>query len=468
MGKANFKKVILLISFVFCYQLAKAQDNSISIKDKLHAASKFWQEVNYNFVFFDKVNRKQWDSLFRETLIQIIDTKNDYEYFRLMEKFCAYLNDGHTNIYYPDYLSKDVMITNFGDYRLFVSNINNKAIVTRVNESKKDEISVGSEIIKVNGVETQDYLTKFVKPYVSSSTQYALQNQATYELLKGYKGEKYSVTFKTPQGKIFTKKLEHQVTTETEVFPPFKERNLLDYKILENGIHYLSLNSFEDEKIDSLFKSILPEIYEAKKIIIDLRYNGGGNTTIGFNILQYFTNDTILFGSKSITRQHIPTYKAWGAFLTPKDTLQDKPDWDMTKEDMTKSFLMANDLCFYSFPYAPTISRIRDKRINVPVVVLMGNNTASAAEDFLVYADPLPNFTFMGDKSYGSTGQPFLFNLPGGGRARVCTKKDIYPNGKEFVGYGVSPDIYVSYTFEDYLNSNDPVFNSAIKYLNEK
>jgi C-terminal processing protease CtpA/Prc len=98
----------------------------------------------------------------------------------------------------------------------------------------------------------------------------------------------------------------------------------------------------------------------------------------------------------------------------------------------------------------------------------MGNNTASAAEDFLIYADALPNFTFIGNKSYGSTGQPYLFDLPGGGRARVCTKKDVYPNGKEFIGYGISPDIYVNYTIEDYLNDNDPVLNEAIKYLSGK
>ncbi|MBL7728010.1 MAG: peptidase S41, partial [Dinghuibacter sp.] len=166
--------------------------------------------------------------------------------------------------------------------------------------------------------------------------------------------------------------------------------------------------------------------------------------------------------------QHIPTYKAWGAFLTPQDTLQAKPEWGMLKEEMTKSYLMSKDLYFYQFPYEPTVSGLKKKRIVAPVVVLIGNGTASAAEDFLIYADPLPNFTFMGDKTYGSTGQPYLFDLPGGGRARVCTKKDVYPDGKEFIGYGISPDIYVRYTLEDYIQNNDPVLKSAVKYLSGK
>jgi hypothetical protein len=33
-----------------------------------------------------------------------------------------------------------------------------------------------------------------------------------------------------------------------------------------------------------------------------------------------------------------------------------------------------------------------------------------------------------------------------GGSARICTKKDTYPNGKEFVGYGIKPDIEVKRT----------------------
>ena len=65
-------------------------------------------------------------------------------------------------------------------------------------------------------------------------------------------------------------------------------------------------------------------------------------------------------------------------------------------------------------------------------------------------------------------GQPMLFELPGGGSARVCTQKDTYPSGKEFVGYGVQPDIAVKKTLEDYLEGNDPVLKKAIAHLEKK
>lgn len=57
----------------------------------------------------------------------------------------------------------------------------------------------------------------------------------------------------------------------------------------------------------------------------------------------------------------------------------------------------------------------------------------------------------MGERSFGSTGQPYYFDLPGGGSARGCTKKDVYPDGREFVGYGVKPDVEVKPTLQDFL-----------------
>jgi C-terminal processing protease CtpA/Prc len=74
----------------------------------------------------------------------------------------------------------------------------------------------------------------------------------------------------------------------------------------------------------------------------------------------------------------------------------------------------------------------------------------------------------IGENSYGSTGQPLMFNLPGGGSVRVCAKKDTYPDGREFVGYGVKPDIEVHMTVGDLLQKKDPVLESALGYLRSK
>lgn len=453
--KRSFTAFLFLIAFSAIAQIP----NTLTPADKIYGLSKFWQEVNYNFIYLDKIDRAMWDNKYKELIASVPNTKNDYEYYRELQKFCALLKDGHTNVYFPKGIEQ--MNTMFGDYRFFLENIDGKTIVTRTNLSKKEEIPFGSEIIEVNGKSTQQYIKENVAPYISSSTNYVLADWSVTRLLQGLEGETYSVKIRKPDNKVINLTLTHKKTEEKEVFPPFeKNRELLDFKWINSKIAYLSLNSFSNQKIDSLFVQKLPELYKAKALIVDLRYNGGGSTNIGTEILKYLTNDTILYGSKNSSRLHIPAFKAWGKFTAEKDTLNNA--W------AKKAYLTYNDRFYYDFEYEPDTIKLDAKRIVVPTVLLLGHNTASAAEDFLIYADNQKHMIKMGEKSFGSTGQPFLFDLPGGGSARICTKKDAYPDGREFVGYGIKPDVEVKPTLNDYLKKKDPVVDKAVEYLKKK
>lgn len=439
---------------------------TLTSSEKVYGLSKFWQEVNYNFVFLDKIGKERWDSAYRAFIPIVMETGDDFQYFRELQRFCALLKDGHTNVYLPRKKEYERMTTMFGDYRLFLQNIDGKAIVVRTNASKKNEIPVGSEIIEVNGIPTRNYIDQFVSPYISSSTDYVLQDWSVGGLLSGFAGESYSVKIRRPKGDVFTLQLTHAQTTEKEVFPPFDQNNdLLEFRWVDKNIAYVSLNSFDDPKIDSLFITKLPELNKAKALIIDLRKNGGGSTNIGFEIFKYLTTDRVVSGSKSVTRNHLPTYKAWGSGFTAKDTVAGKPEWGMTKEEVTKCYLAANDRYCYTFEFSPDTIRSVGKPVVVPTALLIGHNTASAAEDFLIYADQQKHMKKIGQNTFGSTGQPYRFELVGGATARVCTKKDTYADGREFVGYGIKPDIEVKQTVADYLSNSDPVMKKAVDYL---
>jgi C-terminal processing protease CtpA/Prc len=71
----------------------------------------------------------------------------------------------------------------------------------------------------------------------------------------------------------------------------------------------------------------------------------------------------------------------------------------------------------------------------------------------------------VGEASGGSTGQPLFFELPGGGNARVCTKRDTYPDGTEWVGNGIAPDILVRPTVADIRAGRDTVLERALELL---
>ncbi|NEW85218.1 MAG: peptidase S41 [Mariniphaga sp.] len=452
------KKKYTIIIMLFIAMIAKSQvPNTLTRQDKIFGLSKIWQEVNYNFIYLERIDRVKWDSTYRVMIKTVQETKNDYEYYRELQKFCAFLNDGHTFILLPKSIDSLLYTDMFGAYRIRLKNIGDKAIITHINESKKGELPIGSEIVEVNGLLTEEYINQFVAPYISSSTEYVLKDEGVEKLLMGLKGDEYRIKINTPDGKSKTITLIHDFTAEKEVYPPIQDKQLLDFRWYDNQFAYVALNSFRDPKIIELFLEKLPELQKAKGLIVDLRCNKGGNTRNGTGILQYLTNDTILYGAKSETRNHIPSFKAWGRYANPSDTSA----WSK------KSFLMSQDRYYYPFDYYPANFKPSNQKINIPTVLLIGHKTFSAAEDFLIFADNQKHMIKMGEASHGSTGEPLMFELPGGGFALVCTIKSTFPDGREFVGYGVKPDIEVKPTLNDFIQNNDPVLNSALTYLNQ-
>ncbi|MDD2265080.1 MAG: S41 family peptidase [Bacteroidales bacterium] len=459
---------ILMFCSIFCCSLNfitaqqitanyKLPDN-MTVGEKIYGLSKLWQEVNYNFVYLDKVDREGWNKAYQSAIQTVMHTTNDYEYYRELQKFCALLKDGHTNVYLPERIDTLIYNSDFGNYRLFLENVEGEAIIVRVNQSKKDELPVGSRILEVNRIPVWDYIDQYVAPNIGSSTEYVLKDLAVMRLLEGPVGATYTIKIQKPDGTPATLDLKHERSMEKEVYPSLEPDKLMDFKMYDQ-IAYVALNSFRNNGLDSLFAGILPQLSNAKGLIIDLRLNSGGSTNVGVNILEYITSDTLFYGPVSMSREHIPVFKAWGSSVRPQDTTRN--DW------RKKCLLYYQDKMYYTFDYSPWVCGPKSQRFVKPTVILTGHLTASAAEDFLVFADNQEHIIRMGEKTYGSTGQPFVFDLPGGGFAIVCTKKDVFKDGREFVGYGIVPHITVKRTLQDYLDQKDVVLEKALKYLSE-
>lgn len=148
----------------------------------------------------------------------------------------------------------------------------------------------------------------------------------------------------------------------------------------DNNIALIKLNSFSNKKIVDDFKQILPKLQKAKGLIIDLRFNGGGNTYNGVRILQYFVPDDVLYGMHSRSRMTIPSYKAWGSYMAAKDTINNAK--------AKKSYMAAHNELYHDIGVDTFKVEIDNKeKLIIPTVILTNNYTASAAEDFLIYAD---------------------------------------------------------------------------------
>jgi hypothetical protein len=234
--KQTFVIILIFISNLIYGQIP----NELTNAEKIYGLSKFWQEVNYNFVYLNKVDKTEWNNQYKKLITEVQNTANDYEYYRLLQKFCATLNDGHTNVWFPKEIQDKILNNDFGEYKIILSNIDGKAIITKVNKSKLSELPIGTEIIKVNGIPTKEYVNQNVKPYISSSTQHILNDLSITYMLEGFIGSKFKLELRLPNGNIKTINLTHKESTEQELYPEEKNE-LFEFKWINDETAYIAL-----------------------------------------------------------------------------------------------------------------------------------------------------------------------------------------------------------------------------------
>jgi C-terminal processing protease CtpA/Prc len=223
---------------------------------------------------------------------------------------------------------------------------------------------------------------------------------------------------------------------------------------------YIEITTFADSKVVDEFKKLMPLLSNQNAIIIDLRQNGGGSSRYAHEITKYFTDKKYFYGEQGSTRKHLASHKAWGAFNDEEYTKRlGFKVWKNAYLDYYK------DNVWELEKKEAIVNDITGEKLLMPLVILISNNTASAAEDFLIGMRYLERATFIGQKTYGSTGQPIFFALPNEGSFRICTRKCTYPDGKKFVGIGIIPDIEIEPNLNYYISGEDIVLKKATVYL---
>lgn len=455
------KRIFITLLLLILYLSDFAQgSNTLSNSDKVFGLSKFWQEVNYNFANFDLIPTLNWDSTYKVYIQKVLETKTDFEYYQVLLRFCALLKDGHTRIYYPSNYYSKRSATMFGDYQLYIENIENRAIIVRTNASKAKEIPIGSEIIEVNGKSIEEYLNDEVVPFVSASTDFVRRDWAVRAMLWGFWGEKFDLKIINPDGEVKSLSLTIQKSSESEYIPPIEKDELLTFKWLDHKIAYLSISTFHDPKVDTLFLEKLSDLKTAKGLIIDIRNNDGGSSEISRFIAKYLIEDSIVFSGLAKTRKNIADLKAYGTmyYYNPSDTVNNT--FKQMVYECTHNILWEDRGLYKLVDDIP-----KTIRILIPTVILMGHETGSSAEDFLLCFDKSKHVTKIGENSNGSSGVPFRFSLPGGGIGAVCTHHITYPDGRRFVVYGVKPDIEIHRSINDLINHHDRAVDEAIEFL---
>ena len=404
--------------------------------ERLAGFVKLWSEIKYNFAFFDQVPELDWDEVLKEYLPKVQQAESAEQYYRLLKQCVALLKDGHTSVGGP---SGEPMFRPPMEIR----SLRGKAVIVEITPADKiknpkrrqallkADLKLGEEITHIDGRPIKEILEQDIYPYIFASTGQWRDLKAYPKLSNGEDGTEVKLRIKGLDG------AERDVTLIRGTYPYTLRGQGFSFRKLADDIAYVNLHSFGSEEIVKQFDEVFEKIQKAKGLIIDVRENGGGSTSIGNAIISYLTNKP-LKGSHWKTRQYMPAFRAWGK----------KEQWYEGDHDI--------------------VMPRKEGTFNGPIVVLTGPDTYSAAEDFVVVLHASGRATVVGEKTGGSTGQPLRIDLPGGGSARICTKWDSYPDGREFVGVGIIPDVEVNPTLANIAAGHDVILEKGLEVVRSK
>jgi hypothetical protein len=422
--------------------------DKITNNEKVYWLGQIWSEIKYNFVNIDKL-KFDLDSLYKSYIPLVLNTKNDYEYYRTLQKFTAKMHDGHTQVWgnYSSYFDYEPILFRDFNKRVYAVSIPKK--------QGMDSTWLGAELIEIEGIPTAQYLESDIFPYVSASTEQSLWMQGVTKFQSDIRDHPFRGSIK--RSNVTIVKLDLQRNGEATRSPheeywgpksPYA-RNMVDLTWVQQDIALIDFNSFRSEEAIKEFDKVAGQLDRAKGVIIDLRRNGGGITQVAWHLQKYLTREKQFLSFGTETRINDGYGKSQGNY----------------REEYKKYFL--NKAYRSDKPEIITVSD-SIRRIKCPVVILIGRYTFSAAEDFLVNISEVPGRPkLIGEETGGSSGAPLLIpGMPGGLGVRICTLRESYPiSGKPFVNSGVKPDIEVRQTIEDYLKGKDIVLERAIEEL---
>jgi len=285
------------------------------------------------------------------------------------------------------------------------------------------EIGMESGVVKVispiddtpaakAGIKAGDYIVKIGDDQVQGKSL-----MEAVKLMRGPVGTSIELTIRRKNVK---KPLEFKITRK------IIEIKSVNSEILGKKKHlgYIRLKSF-NENSDKQFLDIVKKFEKDSKIkgyILDLRNNPGGLLTQAINITDFFLDDGEIVSTKG------------------------------RKTSENRKF------------FAKKGDQIKGK----PIIVLINNGSASASEIFAGALKDHKRAIILGENSYGKGSVQSIIPLRNGGGMRLTISKYYLPSGDSISEVGVTPDIVVEETGQDFkINSkNDNQLNYALKLFN--
>ncbi len=428
--------------------------------ERIYGLAEVYRMAKQHFAYFNQVPDLDWGQVFMDFLPQVEDEDDLYEYYRVLQRFIALLDDAHTQVYFPPSIYEEL-----DNLPLWLDVIENQWVVIErypTKEILKEDIPPGTVLESIEGMPPDEYFGERFFPYIAGSN---LERKHTVLNWEGKfpKNEKIKVQLLYPDGsrdkrvlRANKKSVEWTSDLLEKYREPFRRKPYFASNMLPGEILHVRYGQCTN-RCQSAFQELIVDHRDRwpKGLILDLRGNGGGST---------------------------PSPAARRLLSKPMKNMQLKTPWSisyiearMPSLELSEKFFSV-EMRYYGLDekfsrgwFTPGLSENEEEPLPIhydgPLVILTDGYTFSAAEGFSDLLKGNGSGTVVGERTFGSTGQPLFFDLPGGGRCRICTIQTRFPDGTEFVGPGIEPDIPVERTIKGIAEGKDEVLEKGLETL---
>ena len=377
-----------------------------------------WGVLDRFYPFFDLVGRELDDQLL-DSLDEVALLADDDRrgFMGALGHFMHDLYDGHG--FYSDWA---------GDWPsgyliVQIQRVDGEAVVR---SSEHEGIEAGDTIVGIDGVPASDWYEEAMGRYSASSDGYRFV-LATGELKEVWGSRE--LVLRDPGGAERTVTALGRPWEDQDLVPwggTFRPNGWLD-ELGADDIYYVNLaaqvSPDEPEVYDAVVDAIVA-LEDGQKLVLDMR---------DYPALNYYELERHLHTETYTTPQFwFPTWTGPDAFELVEDS------WSFSPESEVWTG---------------------------PIAILMSNKSVSSAENVAQMLDYLPNVTVVGQLSACTNGTVTSFWLPGNVSLTFTAMRLRNPDGSEFHGIGVVPDVEVTPSPAQFAAGEDPELQAAVDVL---
>jgi carboxyl-terminal processing protease len=242
------------------------------------------------------------------------------------------------------------------------------------------------------------------------------------------------------------------VTIDREKFKDPGPRT--DGRWLKPGVTaYIHIRAFNHPGFEQGALDFVGQFRSAKTLIVDVRNNSGG-----------------VAPQRLIQTLMDRPYREWKESTTVRTALA---ECDQKKEVVKKSTSMPaflrncgrspeDHLCSSRVTWGGDVVEPSSGAFHGRVILLVDGGCVSACEELVEPFKDSGRGTIVGEITEGSSGVPYFYDFRNGMTLKIAVKRLQFPDGSEFEGVGIKPDMEVHPTIESLRSGHDLILEKAL------